>query len=64
MTTIMITTMIATRVIQITQLKELLQNADDAQATEVNFVWDWRKFGTQVYLSIYLSIYIYIYTHT
>ncbi|CAE8643601.1 unnamed protein product [Polarella glacialis] len=31
--------------------KELLQNADDAQATEVHFVWDWRSFGTQSLMS-------------
>jgi len=31
--------------------KELVQNADDAQATEVHFVWDWRRFGTQSLMS-------------
>ncbi|KAF7709114.1 sacsin-like [Silurus meridionalis] len=28
-------------------LKELLQNADDAEATEIHFVWDKRKHGTR-----------------
>ncbi|TSM60516.1 Sacsin [Bagarius yarrelli] len=28
-------------------LKELLQNADDAKATEIHFVWDKRKHGTR-----------------
>ncbi|KAI5106775.1 sacsin [Silurus meridionalis] len=28
-------------------LKELLQNADDAEATEIHFVWDKRKHGTK-----------------
>ncbi|KAM3842985.1 sacsin-like [Diretmus argenteus] len=28
-------------------LKELLQNADDAEATEIHFVWDKRRHGTQ-----------------
>lgn len=28
-------------------LKELLQNADDAGATEINFVWDKRQHGTE-----------------
>ena len=31
--------------------KALLQNADDATATEVNFVWDWRSFGGQSLMS-------------
>eukprot|EP00439_Symbiodinium_sp_Y106_P082164 s1066_g21.t1 len=29
----------------------LLQNADDATATEINFVWDWRSFGGQSLMS-------------
>ncbi|XP_078142005.1 sacsin-like isoform X1 [Centroberyx gerrardi] len=28
-------------------LKELIQNADDAEATEIHFVWDKRQHGTQ-----------------
>lgn len=28
-------------------LKELIQNADDAEATEIHFVWDKRKHGTK-----------------
>ncbi|KAK2849709.1 hypothetical protein Q7C36_008492 [Tachysurus vachellii] len=28
-------------------LKELIQNADDAEATEIHFVWDKRKHGTR-----------------
>ncbi|XP_056145580.1 sacsin [Lampris incognitus] len=28
-------------------LKELIQNADDAEATEIHFVWDRRKHGTE-----------------
>eukprot|EP00929_Paragymnodinium_shiwhaense_P112869 TRINITY_DN8112_c0_g3_i1.p1 TRINITY_DN8112_c0_g3~~TRINITY_DN8112_c0_g3_i1.p1 ORF type:complete len:4071 (+),score=984.48 TRINITY_DN8112_c0_g3_i1:367-12213(+) len=32
-------------------VKALLQNADDAQATEVHFVWDWRSFGSQSLMS-------------
>jgi len=31
--------------------KALLQNADDATATEINFVWDWRSFGGQSLMS-------------
>lgn len=31
--------------------KSLLQNADDAQAKEVHFVWDWRSFGKQSLMS-------------
>ena len=31
--------------------KSLLQNADDAKATEVHFVWDWRHFGKQSLMS-------------
>ena len=31
--------------------KALLQNADDATATEINFVWDWRNFGGQSLMS-------------
>ncbi|CAJ1387303.1 unnamed protein product, partial [Effrenium voratum] len=31
--------------------KALLQNADDAQANKVHFVWDWRSFGRQSLLS-------------
>eukprot|EP00931_Biecheleriopsis_adriatica_P006890 TRINITY_DN108233_c0_g1_i1.p1 TRINITY_DN108233_c0_g1~~TRINITY_DN108233_c0_g1_i1.p1 ORF type:complete len:2373 (-),score=512.75 TRINITY_DN108233_c0_g1_i1:255-7373(-) len=31
--------------------KELVQNADDAKATEVHFVWDWRSFGKQSLMS-------------
>ena len=27
-------------------LKELVQNADDAKATEVNFIWDETQYGT------------------
>lgn len=36
---------------QLAQDQELIQNADDAQATEVAFVWDWRQFGTQSLIS-------------
>ncbi|KAL2081508.1 hypothetical protein ACEWY4_023361 [Coilia grayii] len=28
-------------------IKELLQNADDAEATEIHFIWDKRKHGTE-----------------
>jgi len=31
--------------------KSLLQNADDAKASEVHFVWDWRSFGRQSLMS-------------
>ncbi len=31
--------------------KSLLQNADDAKASEVHFVWDWRSFGKQSLMS-------------
>ena len=31
--------------------KSLLQNADDAKASEVHFVWDWRVFGRQSLMS-------------
>eukprot|EP00438_Fugacium_kawagutii_P005379 Skav219586 [mRNA] locus=scaffold2589:20793:25580:- [translate_table: standard] len=31
--------------------KSLLQNADDAKASEVHFAWDWRSFGRQSLMS-------------
>ena len=32
-------------------LRELIQNADDAGARDVHFVWDWRTMGTKSLLT-------------
>ncbi|CAL9689777.1 unnamed protein product [Knipowitschia caucasica] len=38
-------------------LKELIQNADDANATEVRFIHDDRSYGTQSLCNQYLAKY-------
>jgi hypothetical protein len=51
-------------VMDITVLKELVQNAEDAKATEVTFVWDWSDPLYIIYCRYIIHItytYIYIY---